>query len=75
MKCISCNEEMLGDFRVNVPGTLVDVRLVKDEDTQEENILHKSIAVPKAAVCLSCGEVKYYIEDIDEFKKSLNNLD
>nr|WP_263312761.1 hypothetical protein [Mammaliicoccus sp. Marseille-Q6498] len=73
MKCASCDEEMVDELRINVPGTLVDVRLIKEEENDIENILNKTIAVPKAAVCLSCGEVKYYIEDIDSFRQSLND--
>ncbi|WP_158245693.1 hypothetical protein, partial [Mammaliicoccus stepanovicii] len=69
MKCVTCDQEMVDEFRVNVPGTLVDVRLVKEEDEQD-NILNKAIAIPKAAVCLSCGEVKYYIENIETFRES-----
>lgn len=70
MMCKSCNQEMVDELRINVPGTLVDVRLIKEET---DDILKKAIAVPKAAVCLSCGEVKYYIEAIEAFKESLNN--
>ncbi|HJF21352.1 hypothetical protein AXY37_08435 [Mammaliicoccus lentus] len=71
MICKSCNQEMVDELRINVPGTLVDVRLVKEEET--DDVLKKAIAVPKAAVCLSCGEVKYYIEDIESFKESFKN--
>ncbi|EZX20714.1 MULTISPECIES: hypothetical protein [Mammaliicoccus] len=71
MKCASCNQEMVDDLRTNVPGTLVDVRLIKEEEN--EDILNKAIAIPKAAVCLQCGEVKYYIEDIESFRNAINH--
>ncbi|HCN60113.1 MULTISPECIES: hypothetical protein [Mammaliicoccus] len=72
MKCVSCNQEMINDLRINVPGTLVDVRLIKEEEN--EDILKKAIAIPKAAVCLKCGEVKYYIEDIESFRNALDQV-
>lgn len=35
MICKSCNQEMVDELRINVPGTLVDVRLVKEEETDD----------------------------------------
>ena len=56
MICKSCNQEMVDELRINVPGTLVDVRLVKEEET--DDVLKKSIDLNKDDIWLSCCEVK-----------------
>ena len=64
-KCFRCGATMKEGFRIEVNRSGGGLDLVSGGA-----LFFKKIGTPKAAVCLSCGEVSLYIDLIAEEKES-----
>ncbi len=63
-KCLRCQCEMLEDFDVKVQGAGYGVIL-----SDSEKIFAARLGKPKVAVSPQCGEISFYIEDVNLLKE------
>ena len=62
-KCIRCEGEMLENLEIMVSngGYGIDIR--------EKGLFKNSLGKVKCGVCLECGYVEIYLEDLEKLKK------
>lgn len=62
-KCLRCNSEMNEELEIKVDMQGYGISVTR------KGILGKKIAKPQIAVCPECGEISFYINNIDLLNK------
>ena len=62
--CHQCQTEMIEDCKVTVEGAMYGIKISQ----KRKGIFKRTSAIPRAAVCPSCGYVALYIDEYREFK-------
>lgn len=61
-KCIRCGSEMVSNLDINVDAQGYGIKITKS------GVFGAAIQKPKVAVCPSCGEISFYIEDTSKIE-------
>lgn len=64
--CPQCKKEMTEGLAIKVEGAGYGIKIAKND-----NIFAKRMIKPKVAVCLECGELSLYVDDIEKIKDKL----
>lgn len=64
-KCIRCGTQMKENCSVKIEGEGFYYMEISSDD---KKIFGNKIGKPKAAVCPNCGELSFYIEDVNKVK-------
>ena len=59
--CLRCQSQMLEGFDMKVDGAGYGVTIAKTT-----KFFAKRLEKPKVAICPHCGEISFYLENIDE---------
>jgi len=62
-KCVRCNTEMNEEMEIKVDMQGYGISLTR------KGIFGKKIVKPQIAVCTNCGEISFFIDDINLLKK------
>ncbi|MEA4911659.1 MAG: nucleic acid-binding protein [Oscillospiraceae bacterium] len=62
-KCLRCGAPMLEGFDLKVAGAAYGVTLAAND-----RIFADRLGAPKVAVCPSCGEISFYVENPAELR-------
>ena len=62
-KCVRCNTEMNEEMEIKVDMQGYGISLTR------KGIFGKKIEKPQIAVCTNCGEISFFIDDINLLKK------
>lgn len=62
-KCLRCNSEMNEELEIKVDMQGYGISVTR------KGILGKKIAKPQIAVCPKCGEISFYIDNIELLHK------
>jgi hypothetical protein len=63
--CRQCQCEMQEGFDVKVEGAGYGIKIAAGT-----GIFATRLEKPKVAICPQCGEISFYIEDVDKIRKS-----
>ena len=63
-KCIRCGSEMTENCSVKVEGAGYGIVMVTDD----RRLFANRIGKPRVAICPECGEISFYIENVDQLK-------
>ena len=63
-KCIRCGSEMAENCSVKVEGAGYGIVMVTDD----KRLFANRIGKPRLAICPKCGEISFYIENVDLLK-------
>lgn len=62
--CKRCECEMVEGFNIMVERGLYGIQIFK-----ENGAFAKAVAKPKLAICPECGEISFYMDNVDEILK------
>lgn len=63
-KCLRCGSEMREGCAIKVEAAGYGIVMSSDEN----KLFGGRIGKPKVAICLECGEVSIYVEDVEKLK-------
>lgn len=63
-KCIRCGFQMVENCSVKVEGAGYGMVMATDD----RRIFSNRMGKPRVAICPECGEISFYIENVDQLK-------
>ena len=67
-KCPRCQELMKEGYGLNISSVFAGVASVRLADS-DNAFMSNDVGKVKAAVCLNCGEISLYIDDVNKTSK------
>lgn len=58
-KCLRCGANMKEGFELKIQASLTGISIAHNN-----KLFSERIGSPKMAICPTCGEISYYIEDV-----------